>query len=226
VQPYNDALPFIEFVSAHPVGSTVSGEVERFASHGAYVMAEGARCYLPLKHLGDPPPRSAREVLSFGEIYQFVVHGFDTPRRGVDLTMPGVVPSGAASVPVPDQLTEEERVAPAKKAAAKKTAAKKKAVAKKAPAKKTAAKKAPAKKTAAKKAPAKKTAAKKAPAKKTAAKKAPAKKAAAKKTVKKATAKKAPAKKKAAAKKAPAKKTAAAKKAPARKATKKATKKR
>ena len=100
VQPYNDALPFIEFVGAHPVGSTVEGEVERFASHGAYVMVDGARCYLPLKHLGDPAPRSAREVLAFGETYKFVVHGFDTPRRGVDLTMPGVVPSGTASDPV------------------------------------------------------------------------------------------------------------------------------
>jgi hypothetical protein len=215
VEPYNDALPFIEFVAAHPVGSTVTGEVERFASHGAYVLADGTRCYLPLKHLADPAPRSAREVLSFGEPYQFVVHAFDTPRRGVDLTMPGVVPppvgtpsgDGSASDPVPDQPTEEERVAPAKKAAAKKTAAKKKAPAKKAPAKKAAAKKAPAKK-----APAKKAAAKKAPAKKAPAKKAPAKKAAAKKApAKKAAAKKAPAKK------APAKK-AAAKKAPAKKA--------
>ncbi|MEO7429185.1 MAG: S1 RNA-binding domain-containing protein, partial [Acidimicrobiales bacterium] len=177
VLPYNDALPFIEFVSAHPVGSTVTGEVERFASHGAYVLADGARAYLPLKHLGDPPPRSAREVLSFGETYTFVVHAFDTPRRGVDLTMQDVVAvtagdlaaAGAASGPVPDQLTEEERVAPAKK---KKAPAKKKAAAKKkAPAKKKAAakKKAPAKKrAAAKKAPAKKKAAakKKAPAKK------------------------------------------------------------
>jgi hypothetical protein len=218
VKPYNDALPFIEFVSAHPVGTTVSGEVERFASHGAYVIADGARAYLPLKHLGDPPPRSAREVLSFGETYTFVVHAFDTPRRGVDLTMPDVVVATAgrpattatASDPVPDQLTEEERVAPTKKATAKKAPAKKTA-AKKAPAKKAAAKKAPAKKAAAKKAPAKKTAAKK-----TAAKKAPAKKTAAKKTVaKKTAAKKAPAKKtaakKTAAKKAPAKKAAAKK---------------
>jgi hypothetical protein len=221
VERYNEALPFIEFVAAHPVGSTVVGEVERFSSHGAYILAEGTRCYLPLKHLGDPPPRSAREVLSSGQRYEFVVHAFDTPRRGVDLTIPGVVPvavgpptaRAAASDPVPDQ-PEEERVAPAKKAA------KKKAAAKKAPAKKkAAAKKAPAKKkAAAKKAPAKKkTTAKKAPAKKkSAAKKAPAKK--------KAAAKKAPAKKKAAAKKAPAKKKAAAKKTTAKKSAKKATK--
>jgi len=165
LEPYNEALPFIEFVSAHPVGSSVGGEVERFASHGAYVLADGARCYLPLKYLGDPAPRSAREVLSFGTTYTFVVHGFDTPRRGVDLTMPGVVAvmagspavTGAASDPV--QPTEEERVATArKKTAAKKAPAKKRAAAKKAPArKKTAAKRAPArKKAAAKRAPARK----------------------------------------------------------------------
>jgi hypothetical protein len=216
VEPYNDALPFIEFVSAHPLGSTVQGEVERFASHGAYVLIDGTRAYLPLKHLGDPPPRSAREALSFGQPYEFVVQAFDTPRRGIDLTMPGVVSTDTASDPV--HQPEEARVAPArKKSAAKKAPArKKKAAAKKAPArKKSAAKKAPArKKSAAKKAPArkKKAAAKKAPArrKKAAAKKAPARK-------KKAAAKKAPArKKKAAAKKAPArKKKAAARKRPA-----------
>ena len=165
VSPYNDALPFIEFVGAHPVGSTVTGQVERFASHGAYVLASGARCYLPLKALGDPAPRSAREVLSLDTTYTFVVHGFDTPRRGVDLTMHDVV-SEAAGPPAasrtsthPVQPTEEERVAAAKKkAGAKKAPAKKRAAAKKAPAKKKAvAKKAPAKKkAAAKKAPAKK----------------------------------------------------------------------
>ena len=168
VQPYNDALPFIEFVSAHPVGTTVSGEVERFASHGAYVMADGARCYLPLAHLADPPPRSAREVLSMGQPYEFVVHAFDTPRRGVDLTMPGVVVVSAGTLakmttagdPV-HQPNKEARVAPAKKAAKKavkrKAPAKKKAAAKRAPAKK----KAVAKRAPARKAPAKKKATKK-----------------------------------------------------------------
>ena len=57
----------------------MQGEVERFASHGAYVLVDGTRCYLPLKNLGDPPPRSAREVLSFGQPYTFVVQAFDTP---------------------------------------------------------------------------------------------------------------------------------------------------
>ncbi len=209
VEPYNDALPFIEFVAAHPVGSEVRGQVERFASHGAYVLVDGTRCYLPLKNLGHPQPRRLREVLSPGQSSTFVVQAFDTPRRGVDLAMQGVVvtsaPTGArvGTAGDPVQPTKEERVAPArKKAAAKKAPArKKKAAAKKAPArKKAAAKKAPArKKAAAKKAPARKKAAKK---------KAPAKRKAAKK--------KAPARRKA-----PAKRKTAAKRAPARKATKK-----
>ena len=209
VQPYNEALPFIEFVGAHPVGTMVSGEIERFASHGAYVMADGARCYLPLAHMADPPPRSAREALSMGRPYEFVVHAFDTPRRGVDLTMPGVVvvsagdPAAVTSAGDPvHQTNKEARVAPAKKAA-------KKAVKRKAPAKKAAVKRAPARK-----APARKAVARKSPAKKAAVKRAPARKAPAKKkaVAKKAVAKKAPARK-APARKAPAKKKAVAKKA-------------
>ena len=50
--------PFIEFVGKHPVGSTVEGVVETFSSHGAYVSAGGARCYVPLKLMGDPAPRA------------------------------------------------------------------------------------------------------------------------------------------------------------------------
>jgi hypothetical protein len=85
--PINDPLPFIEFVANHPVGSHVDGEVERFASHGAYVRAGGARCYLGLKFMGDPAPRSAKDVLRIGETRTFAVHGFDTPRRGIDLAL-------------------------------------------------------------------------------------------------------------------------------------------
>jgi hypothetical protein len=211
----NEPQAFLTFVSSHPVGSEVDAVVDRFSSHGAYVVVDGAQCYVPLRSMADPPPRSAREVLTVGETRTFVVESFDSPRRSIDLAVPGLQVTGSP-VREPDTSQEGTDMAPAKKAAAKKAPAKK-AAAKKAPAKKAAAKKAPAKKAAAKKAPAKKAAAKKAPAKKAAAKKAPAKKAAAKKApAKKAAAKKAPAKK-AAAKKAPAKK-AAAKKAPAKKA--------
>ncbi|MCU1452630.1 MAG: hypothetical protein JWN46_776 [Acidimicrobiales bacterium] len=225
-EPINDPVPFLEFVGNHPVGSEVEGTVDRFSSHGAYVVADDAQCYVPLKAMADPPPTSAREVLEVGEVRPFVVTSFDSSRRGIDLALPEVAELVAASGGEQDdesirdaphdQPAEEAptTMAPTKKAAAKK------APAKKAPAKKAAAKKAPAKKAVAKKATAaKKTVAKKA----TAAKKTVAKKAtAAKKAVTKAVAKKAPAKKapakKAPAKRAPAKK-AAAKKAPAKRAS-------
>ena len=198
VEPINDPLAFLQFVTEHPIGATVQGEVVEFSSHGAYVIAAGARCYVPLKSMGSPAPQSARAVFSLGEHHAFVVSRVDTPRRGIDLAL------ASANIPPreveqlidirpTEQPAEEAALAPTKKAPAKKAAAKK------APAKKAAAKKAPAKKAAAKKAPAKKApakaAAKKAPAKKAPAKKAPAKKAPAKAAAKKAPAKKAAAKK-------------------------------
>ena len=246
-EPINTPGDFLGFVTSHQLGSTIEATVVEFSSHGAYVDCDGARCYVSLKSMGEPAPRSAREVLAMGEVRPFVVQGFDTPRRGIDLALPGfeqveadsstsATDSSATAGELHDgddttqpdskESAEEETVAATKKAPAKKAPAKKapakKAPAKKAPAKKAPAKKAPAKKAPAKKAPAKKAPAKKAPAKKAPAKKAPAKKAPAKKApAKKAPAKKAPAKKapakKAPAKKAPAKK-APAKKAPARKA--------
>jgi hypothetical protein len=104
-EPLNEPLAFIEFVGAHPIGSVVEGTVEQFSSHGAYVSASGARCYVPLKLMGDPPPRSARDVLRVGATRQFLVHAFDVPRRGVDLALvdesaetpgiPGVFGAGA-----------------------------------------------------------------------------------------------------------------------------------
>ncbi|MCB1015611.1 MAG: S1 RNA-binding domain-containing protein [Acidimicrobiales bacterium] len=90
VNKTNEPMAFIEFVANHPVGSTVTGEVERFSSHGAYVQAGGARCYVSLKSLGDPPPNRARDVVERGEVREFVVLAFDTPRRGIDLILPGL----------------------------------------------------------------------------------------------------------------------------------------
>ena len=56
----NDLLPFLDFVEHHPVGSSVNGVVESYSSHGAYVRVGDLRGYVPLRLMGDPPPRSAR----------------------------------------------------------------------------------------------------------------------------------------------------------------------
>ncbi|HUW04100.1 MAG TPA: hypothetical protein VMW08_17230, partial [Acidimicrobiales bacterium] len=160
-EPYNEPLPFIEFVAAHPVGTTVEGEVERFSSHGCYLISDGARCYLSLKLMGDPAPTSPKEVVSLGETLTCVVISIDTPRRGIDLALPGFVPDsaeGAAhSTRSQRNESEEDSLSTRKAVKKKKAPAKRKAPAKKAPAKRKApAKKAPAKRKApAKKAPAK-----------------------------------------------------------------------
>jgi hypothetical protein len=198
----NDVLPFLDFVEHHPVGSSVNGVVESYSSHGAYVTVGDVRGYIPLRLMGNPPPRSASEVMRVGDAVTLVVTSFAPGRRSVDLAMPDTVPVAEL---VPD--TELEALAetvtatvapePTRKGATKKAAAKKTT-----PTKKTAAKKAaPTKKAAqAKKvAPVKKSAqqvekaapaTKATPVKKTAAKKA---------SSDKATTKKAAAKKKAAA---------------------------
>ena len=88
-EPVNDPLTFITFIAAHPLGGEVSATVESFASHGAFVECEGARCYVPLSAMGEPPPKSAREIFSKGELVTFVVQALDPQRRGVELAMPG-----------------------------------------------------------------------------------------------------------------------------------------
>ena len=209
-EPVNDPLAFLAFVSHHPVGSEVVGTVDRFSSHGAYVAVDAAQCYIPLRLMADPPPKSAKELLSVGDTRSFVVESFDSPRRSIDLAIPGLGTSTAQGPETGQSPPAEE--APSM-AAPRKTAAKKKATAKRAPAKKKAtARKSTARKTTTKRAPAKKKAAKK---------KAPArKKAAAKKTTarKKSTAKRAPAKRKAPArKKAATRKKSTTRRAPAKK---------
>ena len=189
----NTAAVWNAFRRANPLGAVVTATVESFSSHGAYARAGDASVYLPLRLLGDPAPRRARDAVAVGETRDFVVHRFDDDRRGIDA---GIVPLGPSTGKSGESASQAESnlqgggPTVAAKKAAKKAATK--TPAKKAPAKK-AAKKAPAKKAPAKKA-ATKTPAKKAPAKK-AAKKAPAKKAPAKKAAKKTPAKKAPAKK-------------------------------
>lgn len=86
----NEPLPFITFIADHPLGTEVEGVVEGFTSHGAFVIAGGARCYAPVSGLGDPPPRSAKEVLTKGEAHTFVIQALDPPRRGIELALPGL----------------------------------------------------------------------------------------------------------------------------------------
>jgi hypothetical protein len=202
-EPVNEQFVYAAFVVDHPVGSVVRGTVERFSSHGAYVLVNGASAYIPLRALGDPPPRSAREVLSIGEERDFTVTRFDPAIRGIDVVPADVdalttsPPEGGEAV-APAAVASEPDAEEAPVPTAKKSAAKKRSTAKKATARKSVAKKAPAKRAAAKKAaPRKKAAAKKTAAKKkSTAKKATARKSTAKKsTAKKSTAKKSTAKK-------------------------------
>jgi hypothetical protein len=179
--PVNEPLAFIQFVAAHPLGSEVVATVESFSSHGAFMTVDSARCYVPLGAMGDPPPRSAREVMTKGEPRTLMVQAFDPPRRGIELAVPGfgriagqptaetveaeIAGAGEgpapAAAPVQKPARKAPRKAPAKRAPAM-TAAPRKAAPAKAPAKKAPAKKAPAKKAPAKQVPAKPPAAKKA----------------------------------------------------------------
>ena len=207
----NEPAQFLQFLIDHRLGSEVEGTVEEFASHGAFVAADGVRAYLPLAAMGDPPPTRARDVLDKGERRAFIVQAVDAPRRAIEVGLPGFAhPAGAPSDEMVEAVTKprpKKRDGSTKSKPAK--APGKKAVVKKAPAETP--KLAKAKANAPKQTPPKKT-----PPKKTTPKKTPAEKAAPKKTPAKRTAKKAPkqstAAKRSAIKKVPAKKTAARKK--------------
>src|SRR5947199_6168624 len=147
-EPVNEPLAFITFIADHQPGSEVEATVESFTSHGAFVTSNGARCYVPLTGLGEPPPRSAKDVLRRGETREFVVQALDPPRRGIELALPEV--AHVAGAPTEETVEAEIHERPAAHAApAKRT--RKKAAAKKAPAKKTTAKKVATKKVAVKK---------------------------------------------------------------------------
>jgi hypothetical protein len=89
----NDLVAFLSFVEHHPIGTTVSGVVESYSSHGAYVVVGDVNGYVPLRLMGDPAPRSAREQMSIGDSVTLVVAGFTPGRRGIDLGLPSMVPT-------------------------------------------------------------------------------------------------------------------------------------
>jgi hypothetical protein len=86
----NDPLAFISFIAEHRLGEELEAEVESYTSHGAVVRVGEMRCYVPLANLGNPPPRSAREVLKRSERRTFVLTALDPQRRGAELALPGI----------------------------------------------------------------------------------------------------------------------------------------
>jgi len=90
----NDLLPFLEFVERHPVGTGCTVVVESYASHGAYARAGDVLVYVPLRLMGDPPPRSARAALKIGEAVAVVIVGYIPERRSIDA---GLVSAGDAA---------------------------------------------------------------------------------------------------------------------------------
>lgn len=164
--PVNELLPFLDFVQHHPIGSTVTGVVESYSSHGAYVTIGNLRGYVPLRLMANPPPRSAREAMKVGEDVTLVVESFAPARRNVDLALPG-----ASEVTAEPQAEPARARTPRKAKAAAAAAGTKPASAKKAAARATA-NKAGEKKPVAAKAPKKKQpTSKQAPTKKQAARK-------------------------------------------------------
>ena len=136
----NTTAAWNAFRRAHPLGAVVTATVESFSSHGAYARAGDASVYLPLRLLGDPAPRRARDAVAVGETREIVVHRFDDDRRGIDA---GIIPLGSSNGETGVSASQADAnpqgkgpTVAAKKASTKKAA--KKAPAKKAPAKKAA----------------------------------------------------------------------------------------
>ena len=203
--PVNELLPFLEFVEHHPVGTSVTGVVDSYSSHGAYiVIGEDARGYIPLRMMAEPAPRSAKSIMKVGESVSAIVVSFNGSRRSIDCALPDMADAAIAEAeatqamddtdeadetpdPQRDRTRTTTKKATTKKTVTKRTATKRTAT-KRPAAKKTATKRTATKKTATKKPAAKKTARKKTAAKKTAAKKTASKKTAPKKTAARQTA--------------------------------------
>jgi hypothetical protein len=117
----NDPLTFVSFIAGNPLGAEVTGKVESYTSHGAVVMVGNTQCYVPLANLGDPPPRSAREVLKRGDEATFVVRALDPQRRGVELALPGV--ASVSGKPSAEMIKAEMQLARKRRPGARKAPA-------------------------------------------------------------------------------------------------------
>jgi hypothetical protein len=83
----NSLLPFLDFVEHHPIGTGCTVVVESYASHGAYARSGDVLVYVPLRLMGDPPPRSARSTLKIGEAVAVVIVGYVPERRSIDAAL-------------------------------------------------------------------------------------------------------------------------------------------
>ncbi len=126
----NSPIDFIAFLAAHKVGSTITGVVTGFSSHGASATVDlgdsrSFSCYVPTARLGNPPPRRARDVLTKGNSYSFILADVDASRRVAELALAGSVTSADDdATPAAPATTKKASRASAKKATTKKAAAK------------------------------------------------------------------------------------------------------
>ena len=126
--PVNELLPFLEFVEHHPVGTDVTGTVDSYSSHGAYItMGEETRGYVPLRMMAEPTPRSAKSIMKVGESVDVVVVSFNGARRSIDCALPEMSEAAIAEAEseqdadaIIEEATEMADEQPTKKAAAKK----------------------------------------------------------------------------------------------------------
>lgn len=128
----NEVLPYLAFVEKQPVGSKVKGVVDSYSAHGAYVKVGDIKGYVPLRLLGSPAPRSAREAIQIGDTLALVVAGYTPARRSVELGVPEAVKSTAKEEKAKATTKAAKKAAPAAKKAApttKKAAVPKKAAA-------------------------------------------------------------------------------------------------
>lgn len=120
----NELTPFLEFVEKHPVGSKVKGTVDSYSAHGVYVRVNDVMCYLPLRLMANPAPRSAREHVKLGQSVSLVVSSFVASRRSIDVAISGVpAPDKKVSSPVATKAKKKKKrqsAVPARKVAAKK----------------------------------------------------------------------------------------------------------
>jgi len=91
-QPVNPEDGFASFVKQFKIGSTVTGDVVAFTSHGAVIKValrhgEPIECYAPTTSLGDPAPARARDVLKRGDQRSFRLVTVDLERRIAELAL-------------------------------------------------------------------------------------------------------------------------------------------